>query len=568
MQQCQVSMYGSAMDTKGKTCSLQGILSEIKKGKWKNITDHLRSIKDEDVQKEYKKKNIPCFTPSGTFQDRKVLIKHTGVIVMDFDTKDNPGLLSECSEHRQALIEDEYTYFLFSSCRGDGLAVGLKIDPDKHLNSFLHLEKYYKDKHELKADICKDVNRLRFVSYDPHLYINENSKAVQIAEESKELSSHDIVKKIIASGKLIGNDTYDEWVRIGFSLATEFGEAGRHYFHALSRASSKYDQEDCEKKYNNCIKTNRGEVAFGTLVAYAKQAGIDIRCRKFKTTDCKESEVTLKDEVMEWIKEHDGEITLMDLYRDLSLSDKADKANARKVIGRLSKEGIIKPDGKRSGCYRKIDIDCPKIDWKNADLTEVPVTYPLGLEKMIVTLRKTIIVVAGVSDAGKSVFLMQFAAMNTGKGLPVIYFSSEMGDAELKFRINKTDIPREVWDEVDFRERCINFDQVIDPNAINIIDYLEVYENPYMIGERIKEIFDRLKTGIAIIAIQKDSSKEFGWGGIGSMHKSRLYLNIDYEQLTIKKAKNKRYMETSLRDKKIKFAITRGIMEPKSDWFK
>lgn len=560
-------MYGSVVDTKGVTVSLNAILNEIKKGKWEDSIDRLRSIGDEDQQKACKNK-MPCFTPSGTFQDRKVLIQHTGILVFDFDAKDNPGLLNECSEHRQLLSEDEYTHFMFSSCRGEGLAVGVRIDPGKHLKSFLYLENYYRDKYELKADKgCKDINRLRFISYDPNLYINENSKVLQIFEEKKELSSDDIIKQIIASGRLIGNDTYDEWYRIGLGLATEFGEAGRQYFHALSMASAKYSHEDCEKKYDDCMRGNRGEVGLGTIITYAKQAGVDIRCNKQKPNKIKESN-TLKDEIIEWIEEHDGEILLVDLYRDLNLSDKSDKANARKVISRLSKDGIINPDGKKSGCYKKIDIDCPKIDWKNADLTEVPVAYPLGLEKMIVTLRKTIIVIAGVSDAGKSVFLMQFAAMNTGKGFPIRYYSSEMGDAELKFRILRTNIPNEVWDEVDFRERCVNFDQVIDPHGINIIDYLEIYENPYMIGERIKEIFNRLKTGIVVLAIQKDSGKEFGWGGIASMHKSRLYINIDYETMTIKKAKNKRYMETSLRDKKIKFEINKGILEPKSEWFK
>lgn len=80
-------------------------------------------------------------------------------------------------------------------------------------------------------------------------------------------------------------------------------------------------------------------------------------------------------------------------------------------------------------------------------------SYPLELEKLFITLKRTIIVVAGVSDAGKTAFLMQCAALNAGRKLPVKYFSSEMGDAELRFRIDRTDIPKEVWKQIDFRER-------------------------------------------------------------------------------------------------------------------
>src|SRR5574343_358257 len=473
MQQYQVSMYGSAMDTKGKTCSLQDILTENKKYKWKNITDHLRSIKDEDVQKEYKKKNIPCFTPSGKFQDRKVLIKHTGVIVMDFDTKDNPGLLSECSEHRQALIEDEYTYFLFSSCRGDGLAVGVKIDPDKHLNSFLHLEKYYKDKHELKADVCKDVNRLRFVSYDPHLYINEHSKAVQIAEEIKELSNHDIVNKIIASGKLIGNDTYDEWFRIGRGLATEFGEAGRQYFHALSSRSPKYSYEENEKKYNDCMKENSGKITFGTIVAYAKQAGIDINGRFLQRQNVykKEDEVSLSQDIRDWVSLCVGNFNVSDVHRELSLITKEQKHAANVELSRLCKSGTIERYGEKRGSYRLVDNDLQELRWYDVkDFAPFDIVMLFVIQKLVKIHKKGIIVVAGTSNAGKTAFMLNTIKMNVNKH-KVMYFSSELSEEELAERINEFGLPKDDWNyKTNFKSysRAINFHDVVNPDGLNM----------------------------------------------------------------------------------------------------
>ena len=195
-------------------------------------------------------------------------------------------------------------------------------------------------------------------------------------------------------------------------------------------------------------------------------------------------------------------------------------------------------------------------------------SYPLELEKLFITIKRTIIVVAGVSDAGKTAFLMQCAALNAGRKLSVKYFSSEMGDAELRFRIDRTDIPKEVWKQIDFRERYEDYAEGIDPDAINIIDYIEIFENTYLIAKHIKEVFDKLKNGIAIIAIQKDAEKAKGVGGMFSMHKSRLYLNIDYEQLQIVKCKNKRYMESNIRGQKMKFKINRGLLESTSEWFK
>ena len=219
------------------------------------------------------------------------------------------------------------------------------------------------------------------------------------------------------------------------------------------------------------------------------------------------NKIPLADAIKDWINEHDGEILLQEIYRDFHLNDPNSKTKVRKIISKMVKDNILEPDKKKSGCYRKKDTIADVIDWENADLTEVPISYPLGLEKLFVTLRKTIVVVAGVSDAGKSAFLLHCAALNAGRGMPIKYFSSEMGDVELRFRIDRTDIPKDVWRGIDFRERFDNFADAIEPDAINIVDYIEIFENAYMIGKHIKDIFDKLKTGIALIAIQKDPKK-------------------------------------------------------------
>lgn len=564
----QVSIYKNVLDTTGKPIELSKILNAIKSGHWKNTIEKLRVITEEKEQKAFKN-TLPCFTPSGVFSTRTVegLKEHSGILVIDIDTKENPGLLNECNEIRQHLIEDKYTYFLFDSCRGIGLAIGVLIDKSRHIDTFNFLETYYKDKHGLNIDKgCKDVSRLRFVSDDPQIFQNDKAEIVKAPVVEHVLTNYDKIKAIVSSGKMLGDDTYDSWLQQGFALANEFGEDGRTFYHALSQRSSKYDQADCDKKYDNCIRTNKGSYTFATIIHLAKQAGVSFNGKVSVST--KKETVSLTDEIGVWLEQHTGEILINDIYRDLNLMDKNQKSNSRKIIHRLVEKKELKPDKKKSGCYHKINNTSEVIDWEHADLTEVPMSYPLELEKLFITLKRTIIVVAGVSDAGKTAFLMHCAALNAGRKLPVRYFSSEMGDAELRFRIDRTDIPKEVWKQIDFRERYEDFCEGIDPDAINIIDYIEIFENTYLIGKHIKDVFDKLNNGIAIIAIQKDSKKEQGLGGMFSMHKSRLYLNIDYEQLQIVKCKNKRYMESNLRGQKIKFRINRGLLESTSDWFK
>lgn len=280
----RVSIFANVADVQGKEVSLSTVLNAIKNGKWKDKITKLRSIKDEKEQKAYKN-TLPCFTGSGVFSSRKSegLTTHSNIMILDFDLKDNPILLEQFNEIRQKLIAAKHIAFLFLSCRGNGFAVGIKIEGERHTESFRYLEKYYREKHGLTIDKgCKDVTRLRFISYDPDLHFNEGAETIIIphnfsdkAKHSETVfnangKSHEIMERIIASGKLPGDDTYESWVKVGFALVTEFGETGRDYFHKLSRMSPKYDLVDCDRKFDNCLKTNKGEVSFATIVHMAK----------------------------------------------------------------------------------------------------------------------------------------------------------------------------------------------------------------------------------------------------------------------------------------------------------
>ncbi|MCF6154479.1 MAG: hypothetical protein E3K36_04340 [Candidatus Brocadia sp.] len=293
MQNTKVSYYRNVQDVAGQLVTLARILEGVRTGnggKWIPAIEKLRNTQDESERKRCKSE-LPCFTASGFFTKRSVdgLVAHSGFILLDIDGKDNPALSEQGDRIRQRLVGDKHTAFLFTSCRGKGLAVGVKIDKGRHAESFQALERYYKEVYGLVVDSgCKDVSRLRFVSHDPQIYMNENSEAFIVPETIPEQAQpscisdasdddHRIMQAIIASGKpLPGIDDYSSWLDVGFAIANTFGEAGREYFHELSRASSKYDESDCDVKYNNCIRTNKGAFSFATIVHRAKEAGIDL----------------------------------------------------------------------------------------------------------------------------------------------------------------------------------------------------------------------------------------------------------------------------------------------------
>jgi hypothetical protein len=119
------------------------------------------------------------------------------------------------------------------------------------------------------------------------------------------------------------------------------------------------------------------------------------------------------------------------------------------------------------------------------------------------------------------------------------YFSSEMGLMEFRERIKYFKRPLAEWNKkMKFYERSDNFADVIRPNAINIIDFLEVHDEFYKVGAFIKEIFDSLRNGIAIIGLQKNPGTNTGLGGYRGLEKPRLYLTMDSGCLKIEKGKN------------------------------
>jgi len=254
----------------------------------------------------------------------------------------------------------------------------------------------------------------------------------------------------------------------------------------------------------------------------------------------KRHERNLTDEIREFVSLHEGYFDLTSLYTTLQILTSQEKNNAGVVINRLCKEGVIRKYGNKRGCYEPvIEQEENIIDLTTADNTCLVIKYPLGVHELVKTMPKNIIIVAGESNAGKTAMLLNIAARNMFDH-EVVYFTSEMGGAELKERLQNfvEKLPMQMWSHCKFIERASDFDIAIRPDAINIIDFLEVHDEFYKIGGLIKKIFDKLNKGIAIIAIQKNPGRDDGLGGQRSIEKARLYISMSPGKIKIVKAKN------------------------------
>jgi len=87
------------------------------------------------------------------------------------------------------------------------------------------------------------------------------------------------VEALIAALKVSGTDitaSYADWLKVGFAIAGEFGEAGRPYFHAISSLYPGYDQAESDKKYDECLKSSEGRTDIATLFYLAKNQGVTL----------------------------------------------------------------------------------------------------------------------------------------------------------------------------------------------------------------------------------------------------------------------------------------------------
>ena len=255
-----------------------------------------------------------------------------------------------------------------------------------------------------------------------------------------------------------------------------------------------------------------------------------------------------------------------DIVMALNIRDRKAKKSVSMALSRLCEEEIIERQGSRNGCFRKIEKDSEVIDWKTFEGQDLDFRFPLGLHRWIKIYPKSLFVFAGAPDSGKSAFAFNLIFLNQGR-FKTHYFTSEMGPQELKSRLEKFDeIGVDDWKFI-AKERAADFADVIQPDDLNIIDFLEITDNFYLIARQLAEIYAKLKTGIAVVFIQKAPGATLGRGASFSLEKPRLYCTLDKHTLKIIKAKNWRDSDKNPNNQAVKYKIVAGCkIFQDTDW--
>ena len=235
------------------------------------------------------------------------------------------------------------------------------------------------------------------------------------------------------------------------------------------------------------------------------------------------------DIIRAYMEDTDGQwVEYRDLDNDLGIRTPDQKTARRTIISRLKASKFIEGHETISTKIRRVKsaLNEMVLDFeKEADY--LPLIWPFGLHEKVDIYPKSLVVVAGTKDSGKTAFCLNTARKNCDL-MPVHYFNSEMGDVEMMNRLRNFDDYRDWVSKIHWVERAAAFEDVIFPNDLNIIDFLEVTTEFYLVSAMLSAIYRKLDKGIAVVALQKNPGSQYGRGGAFSVEKARLYVTMNH----------------------------------------
>ena len=275
---------------------------------WEEQVNAIRREPDKEKRDEMKMM-LPAITPSGIFKRRcsSGIISYSGLICIDIDSKQNP-CINDWEALKSTITHLPGLWYAGLSASGNGLFVLFRVKyPERHKEHFAALSMDMRNLGIVIDESGKDICRLRGVSFDenpvlkpeaipreiktPKTPNGDNVKEAHVGacgrtrpnlnnlnnlmaepREQTARNARKLVEKIQNSGTDI-TDYYKDWFSIGCSLASEFGESGRNWYHIISSQSLKYKQDECDRQYDKCLRCC-SRTSIRTFFYFCKQFGI------------------------------------------------------------------------------------------------------------------------------------------------------------------------------------------------------------------------------------------------------------------------------------------------------
>lgn len=287
----EVSCFRSYTSNEPRSVNL---LTWLSSDKYAGEILELRDTTDK-AQRDQIKASLPAVTVSGIFdpvRKEECLIQHSGLICLDVDPKGNEGICN-FEELKLELFKIRNIAYAGLSASGKGFFVIIPIAyPKRHKQHFKALLSDL-SRFGIAIDPApQNVASLRGYSFDPDALFRYDAIPYRKWSRPKKgnlridvgfipssnttgtRAKVEAVIRNITDRRIDITSSEPDWFRLACSLANEFGEDGREYFHAVSQFYSRYDRGEADKKYSNALKRRYSAIGIGTFFKLASHISL------------------------------------------------------------------------------------------------------------------------------------------------------------------------------------------------------------------------------------------------------------------------------------------------------
>ena len=228
--------------------------------------------------------------------------------------------------------------------------------------------------------------------------------------------------------------------------------------------------------------------------------------------------------VDDWVPFHIGQTFDIDMIcRDLQAVSRSARHAVTTKLFNDQKAGRLE---KLNRLYRYLSLDKEIIPWYDYTDTEpLPFSWPKGRDGTSfpfdghITMReKDLFIIGGVSNKGKSCLCknLVWENMDNWNGR-LSYFVNEFQPARFAKGADlmgwKTPFNSDGTRKFELIRQEADWQYAIEPDHLNIIDWIEMEDEFYKIATILKAIQQRLRKGMAVVVLQKGEGNTLAIGG-------------------------------------------------------
>lgn len=251
------------------------------------------NMEDKKERNSMKRRLLPAASISATLYTRdssvpmsKKIKTYNGIIALDFDD------IYDVDAAKRKVAELPYVWYVGYSASKRGFFAIVPTDCTSYEDHILYFYALREEMARLGLRIdeaCKDVTRLRFVSFDPNPIYNEGceiftlpdgferEKFVKVKEQTVAIAENASLAKVKAFAdewerRKVALDCYVDWLKMCMALAP-LGQFGWEMLDRISVFSSHYNAEENRRTFDRISEKNC-KVGLGTFFFVCHQYGI------------------------------------------------------------------------------------------------------------------------------------------------------------------------------------------------------------------------------------------------------------------------------------------------------